>query len=192
MQEAFNIDKKTPRDVFTENHQELVKEGERWMEETARSCTVVAALIVTIMFSAAFAFPGGNNDNGYPIFLDHKLFLLFMISDIISLFSSSTSLLMFLGILTSRYAMEDFLKSLPKKLIIGLSALFFSIATMMIAFSAAMCLTLHGRSWIFIPVILLACIPVTLFILLQFPLLVQMINSTYGPPIFKGEAKRWF
>ncbi|KAJ7974917.1 Ankyrin repeat-containing protein [Quillaja saponaria] len=192
MQEALNIDKKTPRDVFTENHKELVKEGERWMKETASSCTVVGALIVTIMFAAAFTFPGGNNDNGSPIFLNHKLFMLFMISDAISLFSSSTSVLMFLRILTSRYAEEDFLESLPKRLMIGLSALFFSIATMMITFCAAMYFTLHGQSWIFIPVTLLATIPVTLFMLLQFPPLVQIFNSTYRPVIFNREVNRWF
>ncbi|KAJ7974923.1 Ankyrin repeat family protein [Quillaja saponaria] len=170
MQEALNIDKKTPRDVFTENHKELVKDGEIWMKGTASSCTVVGALIVTIMFAAAFTVPGGNHeDTGYPVFLNRKLFMLFMISDAISLFSSSTSVLMFLGILTSRYAEEDFLKPLPKKLIIGLSTLFLSIATMMMTFCAAMYLTLHGQLWIFIPLILLASIPVTLFILLQFP-----------------------
>ncbi|KAJ7974910.1 Ankyrin repeat-containing protein [Quillaja saponaria] len=189
MREALNVDNMTPRDVFTENHKELVKKGEEWMKETARSCTVVGALIVTIMFAAAFTVPGGNEDNGYPVFLNHKLFMLFMISDAIALFSSSTSVLMFLGILTSRYAEEDFLQSLPKKLIIGLSALFLSIATMMMAFCVAMYLTLHGRSWIFIPVILLASIPVTLFILLQFPLLVQIFNSTYGPVIFERGVK---
>ncbi|KAJ7974927.1 Ankyrin repeat-containing protein [Quillaja saponaria] len=193
MQEALNLDNMTPRDVFTENHKELAKEGERWMKETATSCTVVGALIVTIMFAAAFTVPGGNHeDTGYPVFLNRKLFTLFMISDAVSLFSSSTSVLMFLGILTSRYAEEDFLESLPKKLIIGLSALFLSIATMMMTFCAAMYFTLHGRSWIFIPVILLASIPVTLFILLQFPLLVRIFISTYGPVIFDRGVKRWF
>ncbi|KAJ7974915.1 Ankyrin repeat family protein [Quillaja saponaria] len=194
MQEALNMDNMTPRDVFTENHKALVKEGEKWMKDTAGSCTVVGTLIVTIMFAAAFTVPGGNEDSGYPVFLNRKLFMLFMISDAISLFSSSTSVLIFLGILTSRYAEEDFFKSLPTKLIIGLSTLFFSIATMMITFCAAMYLTLHGhgQSWIFIPVILLASIPVTLFILLQFPLLVQIFNTTYGPGIFDKEVKRWY
>ncbi|KAJ7974911.1 Ankyrin repeat family protein [Quillaja saponaria] len=194
MQEALNMDHMTPRDLFTENHKDLVKEGERWMKETASSCTVVGALIVTIMFAAAFTVPGGNEDSGYPVFLNRKLFMLFMISDAISLFSSSTSVLMFLGIFTSRYAEEDFLKSLPTKLIIGLSTLFLSIATMMITFCAAMYLTLHGhgQSWIFIPVILLACIPVTLFILLQFPLLVRIFNTTYGSGIFDKGVKRWY
>ena len=97
--------------------------------------------------------------------------MLFIISDAISLFSSSTSILIFLGILTSRYAEDDFLKSLPTKLIIGLSTLFISIAAMLVAFCAALYVMLDGKAWIVIPVTLLASVPVTLFVWLQFPLL---------------------
>ena len=182
--EDLNKDGITPQELFTKSHKELMKEGEQWMKGTSTSCTVVGALIVTIMFAAAFTVPGGNNQNtGLPIFLKKKLFMLFIISDSISLFSSSTSVLMFLGILTSRYAEEDFLISLPTKMIIGLSTLFFSIATMVIAFCAALLIMLREDSWIFIPAICLASIPVTLFVWMQFPLLVDLAITTYGPGI---------
>ncbi|EXB44300.1 Ankyrin repeat-containing protein [Morus notabilis] len=112
-------------ELFTANHKDLVIAGEKWMKDTSGSCTVVGALIVTITFAAAFTVPGGNDQNiGFPIFRNKKLFKVFFISDAISLFASTTSVLMFLGILTSRYAEEDFLKSLPTKMIIGLSTLF--------------------------------------------------------------------
>ena len=46
------------------------------MKETATSCIVVGALIVTIMFAVVFTFPGGNDqNNGFPIFLNKKLFM---------------------------------------------------------------------------------------------------------------------
>ena len=132
------------------------------MKDTTTSCTVVGALIVTIMFAAIFTVPGDNNqNNSFPIFLNKKLFMAFIVSDALLLFSSSTSVLMFLGILTSRYVEEDFLESLPRKMIIGLSTLFFSIAAMMTAFSAALFLMLHEQSWIFKPIICLASIPIT-------------------------------
>ncbi|XP_059436136.1 ankyrin repeat-containing protein ITN1-like [Corylus avellana] len=192
VKEALNRDGFTPRELFSKNHKDLLKEGEQWMKDTATSCTVVGALIITIMFAAAFTVPGGNNqDTGFPLFLDEKLFMLFIISDALSLFSSSTSVLMFLGILTSRYAEDDFLISLPRKMIIGLSTLFLSIAAMMIAFSAALIIMLHGQSWIFIPVICLASVPITLFVLMQFPLLADMCISTYGPGIFNKKMKKW-
>ncbi|CAB4274420.1 unnamed protein product [Prunus armeniaca] len=189
--EVVNVtDGMTARDLFTKNHKELAKEGERSMKETATSCTVVGALIITIMFTAAFTVPGGNNGNtGMPLFLDKKLFQVFIVSDALSLFSSTTSVMTFLGVLTSRYAEADFLKSLPTKMIIGLFTLFFSIATMMIAFVSTLFIMLGENSWIVIPIILLASAPVVSFAWMQFPLLVDIFISTYGVGIFAKRGK---
>jgi hypothetical protein len=188
-----NVKGQIARELFTSDHEDLLAKGEEWMKATATSCTVVGALIITIMFTAAFTVPGGYvQESGYPIFKDKESFTVFIVSDAISLFSSSTSVLMFLGILTSRYAEEDFHKSLPTELIIGLSTLFFSIATMMVTFCAALIIMLNGRLQIIIPIVLLATIPVTFFMLLQFPLLVEIFVSTYGPGIFNRNMKRWY
>ena len=54
---------------------------------------------------------------------------LFIISDAISIFASSASVVTFLGILTSSYGEHDFLESLPRNLKIGLSALSFLLQT---------------------------------------------------------------
>ena len=192
IRETTNEEGLTPRELFTQEHKVMMKEGEEWMKNTATSCTVVGALIITIMFAAAFTVPGGNNQNtGYPIFLEKNLFMLFIIADSLSLFSSSTSVMMFLGILTACYAEEDFLKSLPTKMMIGLATLFFAITTMMIAFSAALFIMQSGNSWIVIPIICLAIVPVTLFIIAQFRLLVDMSISTYGAGIFDRKMKPW-
>ncbi|XP_042958207.1 uncharacterized protein LOC122293816 [Carya illinoinensis] len=189
--ESTNEDGLTPRQLFTKNHADLMENGQKWMKVTATSCTVVGALIVTIMFAVAFTIPGGNDQTtGFPIFLKKKLFVLFIICDTLSLFSSSTSILMFLGILTSSYAEDDFLEYLPRQMIIGLSTLFCSIATMVIAFSTALIIMLHDQySWILIPIISLACVPVIIFIWMQFPLLKIMIFSTYGSGIFNRKKK---
>lgn len=188
-----NMNGKKARELFTSEHQVLLEKGEQWMKQAANSCTVVGALIITIMFTVAFTVPGGNDQQtGYPVFKDEKSFTVFIVADAVSLFSSSTSVLMFLGILTSRYAEEDFLKSLPTKLIIGLSMLFFSIAAMMVTFCAALIIMLDGRLQLIIPIVLLASIPVTLFMLLQFPLLVEIFGSTYGSGIFNRKMKRWY
>ncbi|ESR44784.1 hypothetical protein CICLE_v10003264mg, partial [Citrus x clementina] len=184
LREAVN-NEQTPREVFTEEHKELVKEGEKWMKETATACSVVAAFIITVMFAAAFTVPGGNDSRGIPNFLHESSFIIFAVSDALSLFSSIISVLMFLGILTSRYSEEDFLLSLPRKLIIGLITMFFSIASMMVSFGATIYLVLFSTwKWVFIPITLVGCVPVTLFALLQFPLLFDMYSSTYGRGIF--------
>ncbi|KAM1187277.1 hypothetical protein ACFX2J_023229 [Malus domestica] len=177
---------------FTEDHKELHEKGEKWMKDTASSYIIVSALIITIMFAAAFTVPGGNNqETGFPIFLNEKLFMVFVVSDAISLFSSVTSALMFLSILTSRYAEDDFLKSLPTKMIIGLSTLFISVATMMVAFSSAIFIMLRDKSSISTPIIFLASVPVILFVWMHFPLLLEIFVSTYGGGIFDRKVKRW-
>ncbi|GMP36767.1 hypothetical protein CsSME_00008783 [Camellia sinensis var. sinensis] len=183
-----------PSMVFTKEHKKLVEEGEKWMKDTAKSCTIAAALIATITFAAVITVPGGTNGtNGVPVFSKANAFIVFIVSDAISLFTSTMSLLMFLSILTSRYAEGDFLYVLPKRLIIGLVTLFMSITTMILAFSSTLYLVFgNNKEWILIPVAALACLPITSFVFLQFPLLVDLISSTYGPGIFGKKSDRLF
>ncbi|XWS29395.1 hypothetical protein CRYUN_Cryun24cG0025900 [Craigia yunnanensis] len=185
-EEELNENNRTPASLFSQEHKELIKEGEKWMKNNAASCMVVATLIAAVMFTSAFTVPGGNDEKtGSPIFLRSNAFLVFVLANSLSLFSSSTSVLVFLGILTSHYAEKDFLHSLPAKSILGLFTLFFSIVTMMIAFGSAIFITLKERlAWVSIPVIVLSTVPIAFFTLLQFPLLLEMLVSTYCCRIF--------
>ncbi|XP_045813954.1 uncharacterized protein LOC123907648 isoform X2 [Trifolium pratense] len=176
--EAKNTENKKPREIFTESHKELVKEGEKWAKETAGSFTLVATLITTIMFAAAFTVPGGYNDSGVPIFLEDKIFNVFIIADAISLFTSSTAVLLFIGILTARYAENDFLKSLPIKLLFGLIMLFFSVVSMMVAFCAALAMLLKGHQRVAIIAMSFASIPVIVLLPSQLQLFIEIFNST--------------
>ncbi|GLT90053.1 hypothetical protein SLE2022_080050 [Rubroshorea leprosula] len=192
--EHKNNNRETALEVFLGEHKDLLKEAEEWVKKTAESSTVVGALIITIMFAVAFTVPGGQDQStGFPVSL-HKTpvpFMVFMVSDAISLFAASSSVLMFLGILTSRFAYKDFHKSLPIRLVVGLSSLFISIATMTMAFCAALVIMLEGRLEVVIPITLLAGIPVTCFVVLQFPLLVEIYVSTFSPNIFARKVSSW-
>ncbi|ESQ40378.1 hypothetical protein EUTSA_v10012899mg [Eutrema salsugineum] len=189
--ERVNTEEQTPFEIFTKEHEALRNEAEKWMKDTAMSCSLVAALIVTVTFAAVFTVPGGTDDStGRPFHRKNSQFITFVVSDLISCFASCTSVLIFLGILTARYSFDDFLVSLPTKMIAGLSILFVSIAAMLIAFSSALC-TMIGERWIVAPTILLACFPALLFVLLQYPLLKEMIFSTYGKGIFDRNMKCW-
>ncbi|KAI3734803.1 hypothetical protein L6452_14282 [Arctium lappa] len=167
----------TPYELFSENNQDLISQGLKWMKD----CMVVATLIVTVAFAVAFTVPGGyDQGNGFPIFIHERTFLVFVIADAVSLFSSSTSLLVFLSILTSRYNERDFLYSLPKKLMIGLVTLFISVAAMMVTFSASFFVLYHnGLKWVPILIAIFAALPVIIFAALQLPLLVDMFRSMY-------------
>ncbi|KVH98615.1 Ankyrin repeat-containing protein, partial [Cynara cardunculus var. scolymus] len=191
--DQVNENNRKPSTLFTEEHKDLAKEGEKWMKNTAGSSMIVGTLIAAVMFTTAFTVPGGNNElNGLPIMLntDSNPFMIFTVTNGLSLFTSSTSVLMFLGILTARYAEDDFLVSLPTKLVFGIACLFFSIVTMMISFAAALYLMLHkSLPWVSIPLIVLSTFPVLLFSALQFPLLIEMVFRTYRYTIFDKPKK---
>ncbi|KAJ0764275.1 putative ankyrin repeat-containing domain, PGG domain, ankyrin repeat-containing domain superfamily [Helianthus annuus] len=99
LREAKNCDrhrtKRTAFEIFSQENEEQVSNGLQWMKD----CMVVATLIITVAFAVAFTVPGGyNQDHGLPLFIHRRDFLVFVIADAISLFSSSTSLLVFLSI----------------------------------------------------------------------------------------------
>ena len=186
-----NKEMQTPQMLFTREHEKLKEAGEKWMKDTANACTIAAALIATVMFAAAFTVPGGIEPTSGKPLLSKKPSFMFAVSDAISLFTSITSLLLFLSILTSRYAEEDFLYVLPKRLSMGLLSLFVSITFMLVAFSATLYLVLQRDvAWFVVLLTGFACLPITSFVLLQFPLLVDVISSTYGPGIFGKKTNR--
>ncbi|XP_031247682.1 ankyrin repeat-containing protein ITN1-like isoform X1 [Pistacia vera] len=176
-----NSEGKTPRALFTKEHGELKEKGEKWMKDTANYCMIVATLIATVVFAAAFTVPGGTKDEtGTPHFIQKTSFKIFVISDAVSLVSSACSILTFLSILTSRYAEEDFLSQLPKKLVAGFATLLLSIAAMMVVFCATIFIVFKdGVLWVPILVIVIASIPVLLFTKQQWCLLFDVVRSTY-------------
>ncbi|GJX25038.1 ankyrin repeat-containing protein [Tanacetum coccineum] len=180
---ALNVHNETPDMVFTREHADLVKEGEQWMKTTAESCSITAALIVTIVFAAAITVPGGSSqETGIPLFEKKIAFIVFAVCDATSLFTAATALLVFLSILTTRFAEKDFLVSLPRRLIIGLSLLFLSTTAMMVAFSAILFLVFCDQTqWMLAPIGGLTCLPILAIVTLQLPLVVDLYQSTYSP-----------
>lgn len=175
-----NNEDKIPHDIFTEEHKILMEKGEKWMKDTATSSMLVATIIASVIFSSTFSVPGGINDKtGVPNMLNKAFFEVFYVSGAIALFSSTTSILMFLSILTSRYAEADFLHALPLKLMVGLTTLLVSITAMVVTFCAVIFLFYH-HGFPCVPILLgvFSSVPV-LFALLKFPLLVDIIRSMY-------------
>lgn len=133
----YNNENKTPRDILSETHKDLVRSGGEWLKKTAGSCSLVAALIATVAFSTSTTIPGNfKDDTGAPTLEDRPEFKAFAIASLIARCCSVTSLVLFLSILTSRYQEHDFDSSLPRKLILGLTSLFMSIISTMVCFCA--------------------------------------------------------
>ncbi|KAI7731201.1 hypothetical protein M8C21_011632 [Ambrosia artemisiifolia] len=178
-----NIYKETAAMVFTREHKDLMKQGESWMKTTAESCSITAALIVTVVFAAAITVPGGSiQESGIPLFRKEIAFTVFAISNAFSLFTAAASLLLFLSILTARFSESDFLVSLPRRLIFGLLTLFLSTTSMIVAFGAILFLVFcDQRPWMLAPIFGFACLPISVIVTIKLPLLVDLIKSTYFP-----------
>uniref|UniRef100_A0A803MUW6 PGG domain-containing protein n=2 Tax=Chenopodium quinoa TaxID=63459 RepID=A0A803MUW6_CHEQI len=123
-----------------------------------------------MVFQAALQTPKIDNDN---------LKCAFVTSFSLALLSSTASILTFLAILCSTYAEEDFLVSLPLKLIVDLATLLFSILTMLLAFTMAIIMLSPNKpGWIIVAAF--AWIVGGVYVWLHFPLLVVVYRSTFG------------
>jgi hypothetical protein len=176
-----NKEGKTSKEIFTESHLNLVKAGSQWLTSTSQSCSVVAALIATVAFASSTTVPGGiKQDSGTPTLENQPAFNVFAISSLVALCFSVTALIMFLSILTSRYQEGDFGKGLPRKLLLGLTSLFVSIASMLISFCAGHFFVLKDElKYAAFPVYAVTCLPITFFAVAQFPLYFDLLWATF-------------
>uniref|UniRef100_A0A7N2R5G6 PGG domain-containing protein n=1 Tax=Quercus lobata TaxID=97700 RepID=A0A7N2R5G6_QUELO len=181
--EAFvchqNDMKETADGLFATTKSELRNSARDWLIRTSEGCSIVAVLIATVAFAAAYTVPGGPDQNtGLPVLLNHPFFVVSTATDVLSLACALTSVVMFLSILTAPFRLEDFKHSLPNKLMPGFTFLFFSVVMMMISFSATIILVIHGKErWTKILLHSLSFLPVGIFALAYFPLFLSLTKT---------------
>ncbi|KAG6695436.1 hypothetical protein I3842_09G097100 [Carya illinoinensis] len=159
------------------NNMNLTAEG--WLKRTAEGCTVVAVLIATVAFAAAYTVPGGpNSQTGAPLLANKPLFVVFTVTDVLSLSFALTSVVIFLSIVTSPFRLSNFRESLLTKLMLAFTFLFLSVSMMMIAFAATVLLMIQKReSWTKVILYALSFLPVGIFALSYFPLYPSLAES---------------
>nr|XP_034896470.1 ankyrin repeat-containing protein At5g02620-like isoform X2 [Populus alba] len=165
---------------FTANS-ELRNLAKEWIKTTAEGCSVVAVLIATVAFAAAYTVPGGpNQSTGVPVLLNKPFFVVFTVADVLSLTFALTAVVTFLSILSSPFRFKDFKHILPNKLMIGFTFLFFSVAMMMVAFGATILLMIYSKErWEKITLYAVSFIPVSISALVYFPLY-SSLSKTYN------------
>ncbi|XP_065862828.1 uncharacterized protein [Euphorbia lathyris] len=182
-----NKEGQRPKEIFTATHKELVMQGSEWLTKTSESCSVVAALIATVAFATSATVPGGvDQTTGSPILENEPGFNVFAIASLVSLCFSVTALIFFLTILTSRYQEHDFAIDLPRKLFLGLTSLFTSIASVLLSFCAGHFFVLKkSLRYAAYPMYAATCLPLTFFALAQLPLYYDLVKA-----ILKKEPQR--
>ncbi|KAF9672127.1 hypothetical protein SADUNF_Sadunf11G0008400 [Salix dunnii] len=184
-----NKTRKTAGDLFKVNHKEQLENAQKWIKETTQSCSTVAALVATVVFAAAYTVPGGSDENGTPNFITSPYFLVFTVSDVLSLASSLTSLVVFLSLLTSPFDLKEFHISLPRKLLVGFTFLFFAVITTMLSFGATILILIQSeRKLTTLLLSIAAFLPVLVFAIMQFRLYVSFMGSTVNILKITGKA----
>lgn len=185
----------TPKDVFNATHKDLVKEAERTVRETARSCMLVSTLIATVTFAAALTVPGASNKNTTPLLSKEQWTSFFILSNAVALFTSASSIISSLSVLTSSYAQKEFVKSLHVRLMFGLTTLFLSITAMLLTFIAVMFLIFDYKKLAWLPylIVILGSGPLFLFLGLHLGLFTDLIRAYYWSSyLFRPSKHRIF
>ncbi|XP_039061784.1 protein ACCELERATED CELL DEATH 6-like isoform X1 [Hibiscus syriacus] len=166
---------KTADQLFKDMHREQLKAAQHWVKNTSQSCSTVAVLVATVVFTAAYTAPGGFlQTDGRPILLDKPLYSFFTVMDVAGLASSLTSVVVFLSILTSSLEFGDFHHRLPRNLSLGFTFLFFSVTSTMLTFTATILLLVHLQTkWTASLTYAATFLPIGVFALFQFPLYYQ-------------------
>ncbi|XVF26123.1 hypothetical protein REPUB_Repub13aG0272900 [Reevesia pubescens] len=166
-----NKDNLTADLLLKRRHMKQLIAAQKWMKESAQSCSAVAALIAAIAFAAAFTLPGGLDGSKHrPLFENKLLFKIFVTMDVASLATSLTSLGIFLSILSSSYILDDFRSYIPWKLNASLIFVFFSMLFAMLAFTTTVLLLVPSKRSTAIFTYAVAFLPICVFGIVDFPL----------------------
>ncbi|KAF7141804.1 hypothetical protein RHSIM_Rhsim06G0147700 [Rhododendron simsii] len=176
---TINMDKKTAQQLFDAENQELHVKAIEWLKRTAENSSLVAILIATVAFAAAYTIPGGpNQSTGLPILLNQPFFVVFTMIDVLSLTFALTSVIIFLRILTSPFRLNDFKQSLPQILMLGVTFLILSLSMMMFAFAATVIFMIHTRGqWTKIALYTASCLPVSILTLSYLHLYLSLMKT---------------
>ncbi|KAK9267468.1 hypothetical protein L1049_009894 [Liquidambar formosana] len=164
--------KQTADWLFSSSNDQLRHLAKDWLKRSSEGCSIVAVLIATVAYAAPYTVPGGPNQNtGLPILLHQPFFVVFTVTDVLSLTFALTAVVTFLSISSSPFRLEDFKHALPNKLVLGFTFLFLSVAMMMISFAATIILMIRSKEkWTKIALYTASFLPVGIFALSYFPL----------------------
>ncbi|KAI3718671.1 hypothetical protein L6452_19550 [Arctium lappa] len=179
----YNSKGQTAEKLFAINNDQRRTDAKEWMKGTSENCSIVAVLIATVAFAAAYTVPGGpNQETGYPILQNQPFFFLFTMTDVLSLALALTSVIVFLNILTSPFRLKDFQQSLPQKLMLGITLLILSVSMMMLAFAATVILMIRNEEkWTRVALYSVAFFPVIIFAFSYLPLYLSLMKTfTYS------------
>ncbi|XP_006662919.1 ankyrin repeat-containing protein At5g02620-like [Oryza brachyantha] len=176
-----NLYKKAKRNVI-----EASRKDAKWLTEMYTTNTsLVAILIATVTFAAAFTLPGGYNsdsgsDQGLPVMSRNAAFQVFLVSDTLAMLSSLA--VAFICILARREDLEFLLyyRSLTKQL------MWFAYMATATAFATGLYTVLSPRlTWLAVGICILSVVmPIVTKVLGEWPMLMLRMQLGSSTPEF--------
>ncbi|OMP08203.1 hypothetical protein COLO4_06680 [Corchorus olitorius] len=148
----------------------------------ARTISVMATLIATFTFTAAFTIPGGfkneNPDEGMATLISKPAFQAFVITDTIAMTSSMTAAVIVFWS-SSRRNSDSFIDTLP----FAIALTWIALVAMALAFVTGLFVVLSNKLWLGIVVCVIGCAaPAIVYIFAPLFLLVfDRLSSTRAP-----------
>ncbi|QHN91374.1 NF-kappa-B inhibitor cactus [Arachis hypogaea] len=168
----INHHRKTAKQIFIESHRDLIENSITELKETSVACSAVAGIIASVAFASTSSTSGGggNGSDNKGLEVGKLESDTLAVASLVGLCFSVSSIITFLSLYNSLKQADDFRRSLPLKLLLGLIFLFLSVVAMIISFSSGQysLLSHHGRSFL-IPLYAATFFPLCLFVVVQIP-----------------------
>ncbi|XP_062109845.1 uncharacterized protein LOC133821707 [Humulus lupulus] len=105
-----NDENQTPNDIFTKDHEQMMSDAEKWMKKNSNTCLIVATIIVTVAFPAAFEILDQGDKDKHNVSSVSQLpsprdiiSIILLISNAVAMSFSSIAIMLFLSIMISRF-----------------------------------------------------------------------------------------
>ncbi|XP_043694902.1 uncharacterized protein LOC122645647 [Telopea speciosissima] len=142
-----NYKGKTADELFKDTHKSLLESSSYKVQEISENSMLISTLIAAINFTAAFAVPGGyDQESGLPIYARMtSYFPTFYVYASVALFFSLVSITGCLSSYLSRFHWNDFYLILPLKYLIVGNSVLFSVIYTVLAFIQAILLVTNAE-----------------------------------------------
>ncbi|XP_010933493.1 uncharacterized protein [Elaeis guineensis] len=138
LQNSRNKEEMTAQELFTKNHEPMVSESGNQLKGLAGTCS---GLLAAVVFATSFSIPETCNKEEFRKMTACKIF---PHAYEIGLSCATTSLVLFISLLTARYKEQEFRRSLPTMYFLAMMTFFMALVALLVAFFCNIYLSIYG------------------------------------------------
>ncbi|CAL9767546.1 unnamed protein product [Musa acuminata subsp. burmannicoides] len=137
-----NNTQKTAQEIFTESHQDMLKNCKDQLMEMGKTCS---SLVAAVVFASSFSIPGEKDPaTGNPVYFNRLPFKIFSHAYVIGLSSAATSLVLFLSLVISPYKQQQFRRAIPAKYFFACLSFGVALMAFLVSFTCNIFLQIYG------------------------------------------------